>query len=244
MKNVLIIAATSDIGMHIVDCFAKRGFNLSITGRDTTRLKVLKDKISEKYNKIVKDIYFDISDFDTHSKFISDLDDLPDVVVCCFGYYGDQELALSNFEETYKTIAVNYLGAVSLLNILSEKFISRRSGSIGVISSVAGIRGRQKNFLYGSTKAGLTTYLSGLRNRLHFFNISVTTILLGPVYTRMSEGHNLMPVLTARPEVAAEKITDAILKKKNEVTILYYWKIVMFIIKLIPESIFKRLKPF
>ncbi|HMZ61392.1 MAG TPA: SDR family NAD(P)-dependent oxidoreductase, partial [Leptospiraceae bacterium] len=159
-------------------------------------------------------------------------------------YYKDQEKALSDFQEAYLTMSVNYVGAVSFLNLVSDKFRKRGYGSIGVISSVAGERGRQMNFLYGSAKAGLTVYLSGLRNRLFKSNVSVTTILLGPVYTRMSEGHNLMPVLTAKPEQAAEKIIHAVIKKKDNVYILWYWRFIMMIIRSVPEFIFKRLGKF
>lgn len=243
-KKVLLIAATSDIGKHIAERFAKRGFDLYLTSTNVNNLHPIAESISQKFNVNVMDFQFDIADYSMHASFLRALPDLPDIVVCCAGYYQNQEKALSDFGEAYKTLSVNYVGVVSLLNLVAAEFQKRKSGSIVVLSSVAGIRGRQMNFLYGSAKAGLTAYLSGLRNRLFKDNVSVTTILLGPVYTKMSEGHKLMPLNTAKPEVAAEKIVKAGLAKKDEVYILWQWKWIMLIIRLIPEFIFKRLKPF
>lgn len=243
-KTVLILAATSDIGKHIAFGFAERGWDLYITGKDPIALNQVTSILENKYAAYVQEFILDITDYPSHRGFLDSLPELPDTVVCCFGYYKDQEKALSDFQEAYLTMSVNYVGAVSFLNLVSDKFQKRGSGSIGVISSVAGERGRQMNFLYGSAKAGLTVYLSGLRNRLFKSNVSVTTILLGPVYTRMSEGHNLMPVLTAKPEQAAEEIIHAVIKKKDNVYILWYWRFIMMIIRSVPEFIFKRLGKF
>lgn len=243
-KKVLLLAATSDIGKHIAESFAKRGYDLLLTSTDLQQISPITKKLVDKYNVKVQEYQFDITDYSIHPTFLKSLPEFPDIVVCSFGYYKDQEKALSDFGEAYKTMSVNYIGAVSLLNLVAAEFQKRKSGSIIAISSVAGIRGRQMNFLYGSAKAGLTTYLSGLRNRLFKDKISVTTILLGPVYTKMSEGHNLMPYITAKPEVAAEKIVKAGLARKDEVYILWQWRWIMLIIRLIPEFIFKRLKPF
>lgn len=244
MKTALVIAASSDIGKHIAESFAKRGYSLLLTSTNLESLKNITSHLTAQYKVQVHEYQFDITQYDKHDSFLKSLPILPDIVVCSFGYYKDQEKALTDFSEAYKTMSVNYIGAVSILNLIANEFQKRKFGSIIAISSVAGIRGRQMNFLYGSAKAGLTTYLSGLRNRLFKDNVSVTTILLGPVYTKMSAGHNLMPVLTAKPEVAAEKIVKAGLSKKDEVYILFYWRWIMLIIQLIPEFIFKRLKPF
>lgn len=244
MGKVLILAATSDIGKYIAESFAKRGYDLLVTSTRKESLSPIKNNLENKYKIKILEFQFDITNYASHKSFIDSLPELPEIVVCSFGYYKNQEDALSNFEEAYNTMSVNYIGAVSFLNILANLFQKRKSGSIVVLSSVAGIRGRQMNFLYGSAKAGLTTYLSGLRNRLFRYNIYVTTILLGPVYTKMSEGHNLLPILTAKPEVAAEKIVIACISKKDEVYILWYWRWIMLIIQFIPEFIFKRLRSF
>ncbi|MBE7413280.1 MAG: SDR family NAD(P)-dependent oxidoreductase [Leptospiraceae bacterium] len=244
MEKVLILAATSDIGKHIAENFAKRNYDMYLTGRDKSSLNTISTYLQKKYNVKILQYDLDITDYSSHAPFITSLPELPNIVVCSFGYYKNQEKALSDFHEAYQTMSVNYIGAVSFLNTIALYFQKRKSGIIIGISSVAGIRGRQLNFLYGSAKAGFTAYLSGLRNKLFKDKVTVTTILLGPVYTRMSEGHNLMPILTAKPEIAAKKIVESGLNHKSEVYILWHWKWIMLAIQMIPECIFKRLPSF
>lgn len=242
-RIVLIIAATSDIGVHIARGFAQRGFNLYLTGRNQQRLNELEESLRPT-GVSVGSYYLDVSDFASHQGFYDSLPEKPGIVVSCAGYYEDQQEARLDYKESVTTISVNLTGLITILNAISNDFEKRKSGSIIVLGSVAGERGRQLNYIYGAAKAGLATYLSGLRNRLHGSNVSVTTIKLGPVYTRMSEGHNLLPVLTLSPQAAAEKIIGAGLKKKSIVYIFWPWRYIMLIIRLIPEWVFKRLPPF
>ena len=243
MKTALLLGATSDIGVHIAEGLAKRGYNLLLTGRSKGILDNLKNRLAG-YDIDISAFIFDISDFAAHESFYRSLTERPDEVFCCIGYYENQTEARLDQNETIKTINVNLTGIMSIINIISNDFEKRGSGNITVLSSVAGERGRQLNYIYGSAKAGMTVYLSGLRNRLHKSGVSVTTIQLGPVYTKMSEGHNLMPVITLRPEVAAEKIIRAGHKRKGLVYIHWIWRWIMLLIRMIPERIFKRLPPF
>lgn len=244
MKYALVLGATSDIGRHIAIGLGKRGYNLYLTGRDESLLQEIKKGIIAKFKVDITIFFFDISAFATHEEFYKKLEIKPEIVFCCVGYYQDQLKARQNFAETLTTITVNYAGVISILNIISNDLEKRNSGSIVALSSVAGERGRQLNYIYGSTKAGLSVYLSGLRNRLHKSNVSVTAVQLGPVYTKMSKGHKLIPVITMQPDDAAEKIIRAGLKRKDVVYIFWAWRYIMFAIRLIPEFIFKRLKPF
>jgi len=244
MSQALILGATSDIGKQISFQLAQRGYNLQLTGRNLNVLKELSDSVANIFSAKVELITFDILNYSEHKTFYDSLKVKPDLVICCIGYYEDQKKAFRDFDELNRTIGSNYLGICSLVNIISSDFVLRGSGTITVISSVAGDRGRQLNFIYGSSKAGLTAYLSGLRNLLFSKNIHIVSILLGPVYTKMSAGHNLLPLITLSPQVAAQKIIDATLKKKDSVYIHWIWKYIMFIINIIPEFIFKRLPPF
>ena len=242
-QTVLVLGASSDIAKCICLEFAKKGFNLILVARDISNLTSLKKEL-ENY-KIKFSIHrLDILEFDTHKEFLNSLEILPDIFVSAIGYYEDQEEARKNFSETYKTVVTNYLGLMGIINLISLKYEEQKKGQIVVISSVAGVRGRQLNYIYGSAKAGITTYLSGLRNKLYKKNIYVLTILLGPVYTRMSEGHKLMPYITLYREKAAIKIVKAIIQNKDEVYIHWIWRYIMFMIQLIPEFIFKKLPPF
>lgn len=243
MKLALVFGATSDIGVHIAEGLAKRGFNLYLTGRNQGLLNELKSGL-QKYNVEITNFTFDVTDFAKHQIFYDSLPMKPRIVFCTIGYYEDQLQARLDFKETVTTINVNLTGIISILNTVSNDFEKRKSGSIIVLSSVAGERGRQLNYIYGSAKAGLNVYLSGLRNRLQKANVSITTVKLGPVYTKMSEGHNLFPVITLKPEAAAEKIIHAGLSQKDIVYIFWLWRYIMFIIRLLPEFIFKRLKSF
>ncbi|MDX1960800.1 MAG: SDR family NAD(P)-dependent oxidoreductase [Leptospiraceae bacterium] len=239
----LILGATSDIAKHIVLELAKKSYNLYLIGRNTEELALVQRSI-EKYNVESKVYVLDILNLKDSIQIYNDLKPKPELVISALGYYGNQDLARENFEECYQTAIVNYLGVMLLVNHISIDFEKTGFGKIGVISSVAGIRGRQLNYIYGSSKAGISTYLSGLRNKLFKKNISITTILLGPVYTRMSQGHNLIPYITLSPETAARKIVGAIESCKDEVYIHWIWRFIMLAIKLIPETIFKRLPPF
>jgi short-subunit dehydrogenase len=131
---------------------------------------------------------------------------------------------------------------VSILNVVANEFEKLNDGLIIGISSVAGERGRQSNYLYGSAKAGFTAYLSGLRNRLFKSNVHVMTVKPGFMKTRMIEGIKTPGPLTASPEIAARKIFKAAQSRKNVVYILPVWRLIMFIIRSIPEGIFKKMK--
>ncbi|PWT97795.1 MAG: short-chain dehydrogenase, partial [Bacteroidetes bacterium] len=144
--------------------------------------------------------------------------------------------------QTLKTINTNYTGAVSVLNVIANDFAARKQGVIVGISSVAGERGRQSNYIYGSAKSGFTAYLSGLRNRMFHYGVHVVSVLPGFVYTRMTEHLQLPKLLTAQPEDVADSVYKAVVKKKNIVYVKWFWKWIMLIIRSIPESMFKKRK--
>ena len=128
------------------------------------------------------------------------------------------------------------------MNYFAQKFEAKRSGTIIGLSSVAGERGRQSNFIYGSAKAGFTAYLSGLRNYLYDKKVNVLSVIPGFMATKMTEGMPLNPKLTASPKQAANCIYKDYKNKKNVVYVLPIWWVIMMIIRNIPEFIFKRLK--
>lgn len=166
-----------------------------------------------------------------------------DLLFCATGYLGkDSEEGLYDEKNTQRIIDINYAQLVPLINFFAQKMERKRKGEIVALSSVAGERGRQSNFIYGSAKAGFTAYLSGLRNYLYHKKVHVLTIKPGFMATKMTEGLPLNPKLTATPEQAAEVIFKAYKKKKNVAYVLPIWAIIMLIIRNIPEFIFKKLK--
>lgn len=244
MKNALVVGATSDIGIYIAESLAKRGYSLSLTGRNKQKLSDTQVKIKSQFLVPVEIFEWDVTNFHSHQQYFNGLSQKPDIVFFVVGYYEDQTKAREDQNELLRTIQTNYSAVVSLINIISLDMEKRGEGTIVAISSVAGDRGRQMNYIYGSAKAGLTTYLSGLRTLLFPKGVHITTIQLGPVYTKMSEGHNLIPWLTLQPKVAAELIVRVGLKKKNLIYIRWPWRWIMMVIRMIPEWIFKRLPPF
>lgn len=165
------------------------------------------------------------------------------LLFCATGYLGEGiEEGLYDNKNTQRIIDINYAKLVPVMNYFAQKFESRRSGTIIGLSSVAGDRGRQSNFIYGSSKAAFTAYLSGLRNYLFDKKVHVMTVKPGFMATKMTEGLPLNPKLTATPKQAAESIFKAYKKQKNVAYVLPVWGIIMMIIRNIPEFIFKKLK--
>ena len=236
-----ILGATSDVGKELAKLYAAAGYDLVLSSRKVERLEPLKKDIELKYNKTIELISLEASDFDSHQEILNNLAQSIDIVVCIFGYLGEQKEAENNFEEASKIIDANYKGAVSVLNIFANVFEQRKSGIIVGVSSVAGERGRGSNYLYGSAKAGFTAYLSGLRNRLFKSGVHVLSVIPGFMYTKMTEGLDLPKPITATPTVAAKQIFKAVKKQKNIAYVLPIWWVIMTIIKNIPEFIFKRL---
>ena len=242
MSTVLILGATSDIGRAVARHFAHKQFNIHLAARDPSMLSALQTDLNIRFNVQCFTHSFDAVDFTSHKLFYHTLDPRPDIAVCIFGYMNENELVMNDPDETLRTINTNYTGAVSILNIIASDFALQKKGCIVGISSVAGERGRQSNYIYGSAKAGFTAYLSGLRNKLYDKEVHVVTVLPGFVYTRMTEHLNLPKLLTAQPEDVAQAIYIAVQKKKNIIYVKWFWKWIMCIIKLIPEPIFKRKK--
>ncbi|WP_294270979.1 SDR family NAD(P)-dependent oxidoreductase [uncultured Chryseobacterium sp.] len=165
------------------------------------------------------------------------------LLFCAAGYLGEgSEEGLYDNRNTERIISINYSRLVPVINYFAHKFESRRSGTIIGLSSVAGDRGRQSNFIYGSAKAAFTAYLSGLRNYLFEKKVHVMTVKPGFMATKMTEGMPLNPALTASPKQAAAHIFKAYKSRRNIIYVLPVWEVIMMIIRNIPEFLFKKLK--
>ncbi len=241
MKNLLILGATSDMAQAIARKYAAEGWSLSLAARNMERLEPIASDLRVRSSAEIQALEFDATDFSNHKSFYESLGTKPDVVVCVFGYMGDPLLARTDLDEVRRMIDVNYTGAVSILNVVAEDFEKRGSGSIIGISSVAGDRGRQSNYIYGSAKAGFTAYLSGLRNRLAKSGVHVMTVKPGFCRTKMTESLELPAALTAEPEQVANAVFRGLEKKRNTVYTLWMWRWIMLIIRHIPEAVFKKM---
>lgn len=241
-ENVLILGATSDMAVAVARQLAMEGYSITLAGRSTERLSAIEGDLRVRHKVTVSSVYFDALDFKSHEQFYNDLPEKPDIVICVFGLLGDQVEAQRNWTHCQEIINSNYTGAVSVLNVIANDFERRKKGMIVGISSVAGERGRQSNYIYGSAKAGFTAYLSGLRNRLYRHGVHVLTVKPGFVKTKMIENLDTPGLLTASPKIVGERISRAIVKKKDTIYVLPVWSLIMLVIKIVPESIFKKLK--
>jgi decaprenylphospho-beta-D-erythro-pentofuranosid-2-ulose 2-reductase len=239
---ILILGARSDIGKAVAHKFAALGHPIQLAVRNIETLAAEKTDMELRHNVPVSLHEFDALATDTHEAFVANLPDLPRVAICAVGLMGQQDENESDIEAAARVMRSNYEGPASILAVLANRFERRGSGTLVGISSVAGERGRATNYVYGSAKAGFTAFLSGLRNRLAKQGVHVVTVLPGFVATQMTEGMDLPARLTAQPSEVADAIACAVERKKDVIYVRPIWRLIMTIIRSIPERIFKVMK--
>ena len=244
-EHVLITGAVGGIGRAVAAQLAQQGDALVLAGRDEVELERTAADLRLRHNVEVTVRPFDALAYVNHAGLVDDCEcSVPlDGAVLCHGYMAEQPEAEADFAEAHRMIEVNYSSYISLLSVLADRFQQRGRGYLCAVSSVAGDRGRQSNFIYGSSKAALTTYMQGLRNRLFRHDVSVITINPGFVDTRMTRGKlNPASPMVASPERVARDIVRAIRRRRSIVYTPWFWRPIMLVIRLIPERLFMRLK--
>ena len=242
MKSVLILGAKSDMAKATGEYYAKNGWNLNLAGRNViAELSSFSAKLKNDYDCKINLYDLDILDFQSHPNFFQSCQQKPDGVICFIGLLGDQQKSEIDFNETKTVIDSNFTGIVSLLNIFANYFEEKEKGFIVSVSSVAGDRGRKSNYIYGSAKAALTTYLSGLRNRLFPKNVHIMTVIPGFVNTTMTKNLDLPGLITVSPNYVGKQIFKMQQSRADQIYIPGYWYFIMAFIKLIPERVFKKL---
>jgi len=244
MKRVLILGATSAIGSETAKLFAEEKAELFLVGRDEKKLKAVCVDLVARGAARVEWQSLDLNDFERHAKLleaaIEKLGSI-DVLLVAHGTLGDQKACERSYAEAHRELSTNFLSIVSLVTPMANYFEGRRAGTIAVIASVAGDRGRQSNYIYGTAKGAVCIFLQGLRNRLSKYGVQVLTIKPGFVDTPMTAGFE-KGALFVGPDVIAEGIFSAIQRKKDVVYLPWFWFFIMAVIRNIPERIFKRLK--
>ncbi|MCP4745380.1 MAG: SDR family oxidoreductase [Desulfobacteraceae bacterium] len=245
-ETTVIFGATSGIARALANELAAGGDNIVLAARDEEQLKAMANDLRIRHQIKVGRVYFDALDLEDHTAFWQETlktdAGMPTRIVLCYGYMTDQEECQNDQGKAKRTFDVNLISACSLLELAAAYFTKNGSGTIAVISSVAGDRGRASNYIYGASKAGLTAYTSGLRNRLCKKGVHVITIKPGFVDTPMTKGLiNLNSPLVATSEKAAIDIRKAMDRKKNVLYTRWFWRFIMIVIRSIPEPIFKRL---
>jgi len=240
---MIILGSNSEVAQAFVEEFLAKGEKYPmvylLSSNPETTEKFAKH-IDVKYLQQSEIIELDLMKNVDYSKLENINSDL---LFCASGFLGlSTEDGLYDNDNTERIIDINYAKLVPVLNFFARKMESKRNGTMIVLSSVAGERGRQSNFIYGSAKAGLTAYLSGLRNYLFDKKVHVMTVKPGFMATKMTEGLPLNPALTATPKQASSIIYKAFKKQKNTAYVLPIWAIIMLIIRNIPEFVFKKMK--
>lgn len=236
---ILIVGAKSDIGMALAHRFAASGRPVQLAARDVDVLAKDKADIELRHDVPVTLHELDILATQSFESFVDTLPALPSVAICVVGLLGEQAASEIDLDAAALVMRSNFEGPALLTGLLANRFEQRGSGTVVAISSVAGERGRASNYVYGSAKAGYTAFLSGLRNRLARRGVHVLTVLPGFVDTRMTQGMALPPRLTASPLEVAEAIFKAVAAGRNVLYVKPIWRLIMPVVRAIPERIFK-----
>ncbi len=241
--RILILGATSALAHETAKLFARDGADLVLVARSEQKLAAVQGDLKVRGAKEIETIVADLNDFTRHQEIIeAALKPFAglDMALVAYGTLGDQPRCEQDVDLAVQEFNNNCTSTISLLTLLANYFEPQKRGCIAVISSVAGDRGRQSNYVYGAAKAGVTVFLQGLRNRLAKKGVAVVTIKPGMVDTPMT-AHLRKGLLFAKPEIVGKGIYEAMLKHKEVVYLPGYWRYVMWIIKSIPEPMFKKM---
>ncbi|RZO88007.1 MAG: SDR family oxidoreductase [Kiritimatiellaceae bacterium] len=241
-ERILIVGATSDMGQAFARRCALRGAELILAARDAVALDRMASDLRVRVGGTVHTVEFDALKMEEHAEFYRDLPVRPDGVICFVGWLGEAEVCQQSFEAARRVLDTNFTGVVSVLDRVAEEFEKRGKGWIVGVSSVAGDRGRAPRYHYGSAKAGLNAYLSGLRQRLWRSRVLVMNVKPGYCRTKMVAGWDLPGAMTSEPDEVAGAILRAIDRGQETLYVRWMWRWIMGIIRLLPEPIFKRLK--
>lgn len=238
---VLIVGARSDIAQALAHAYAAEGADLILAARRSSSLEPLRSDLALRHEVTVDLIEYDLLTGKPED-LAAQLPVVPDTVVMMAGLLGDQEESAADPEIADVVMRTNFVAPARLLLAFAEQMRRRRSGTIIGVSSVAGDRGRASNYIYGSSKAGLTAFLSGLRNSLCGTGVHVMTVKPGFVRTAMTEHLRLPARLTADPDEVARAILSAHRAGKDVIYVRPIWRPIMAVIRSLPESLFKRSK--
>ncbi len=243
MQRVLIIGAASAIAEAAARRFAARGAALFLVARNAARLEAMAADLRVRGAASVSVHVMDATAYAAHAAMLDSavaaLGGL-DVALIAHGSLPDQKACEQSVEQTLREIETNGLSVVALATLLGNRLEQQGSGTLAVIGSVAGDRGRQSNYVYGAAKGMLALFLQGLRNRLAKKGVQVLTIKPGFVDTPMTAAFAKGP-LWAQPDPIAQGILQAIDRKKDVVYLPAFWQLIMLLIRHIPERLFKRL---
>lgn len=243
--RVLVVGATSAIAQAVARIYAQRGARLVLVGRDAAKLEAVRADLAARGAAQAQSIVADLADVERHAAIVDEAAAALagiDVALVAHGVLPDQPRCAASFADARRALDLNFTSAASLAHELANRFEKSRHGTLAVIGSVAGDRGRQSNYVYGAAKGALAIYLQGLRHRLHPAGVKVITIKPGFVDTPMTAAFS-KGALWASADRVARGIVRAIDRGgPGEVYVPGFWRPIMAVIRAVPERLFVRTK--
>jgi len=243
-RTILIIGATSSIAQEVAREFARNNCSLILAARTQNKLDAIRNDVLAHGATMAHTMLFDAEHYTQHLDIVSNAAQqygTIDAVLIAYGTLPNNEECVTDTTKTIEQFTLNATSIIALCTASAQYFETIGRGTLAVITSVAGDRGRQSNYVYGASKGALNTFLQGLRNRLTHKNIHVVTIKPGFVDTPMTH-HVPKNALFATAKTVGKSIAHAMIAGKDVVYIPFFWRYIMLIVKLIPEFMFKRLK--
>ncbi len=244
-RRVLVLGATSGIAQAVARVYAADGARLALVARSAEHLAAVASDLAVRGAEVVLQRTADFRELERHRRLMSEaeaaLDGL-DVVLVAQGVLPDQQSCQDDPRRAVASWEVNFVSAASLMEAAAERMAVARRGTLGVLSSVAGERGRADNYVYGASKAALTAYAGGLGHRLRGSGVTVVTIKPGPVDTPMTAGRKRTPRLVADVDVVGRRIHGALERGARMLYVPGKWRWIMAVIRVLPIRLFERLK--
>jgi short-subunit dehydrogenase len=243
-QRVLVVGATSAIAAETARVYAAYGARLFLTGRDAGRLEAVAADLRVRGASAVEMALLDVTDHARCGAVIDQAWDAfggLDVALIAHGVLPDQARCQASADEAIAALDVNFVSAVAILTPLANRFEAAGRGCLAVITSVAGDRGRQSNYVYGAAKGGLDRFLQGLRNRLYRAGIAVVTLKPGFVDTPMTAAMSQGPLFVSARR-AGRAAHRAIERRRDVAYIPWFWRPIMGVVRALPEALFKRLR--
>jgi short-subunit dehydrogenase len=240
--NVFIAGATSAIAQATARLLARRGASFFLVARDARKLDAVAADLRARGAPRVECAVADLDALERHGRLVDEAGACLggiDIALIAHGILPDQAQCEADFSRALAALNTNFVSAASLAAELGNRLEKRGRGTIAVIGSVAGDRGRQSNYVYGAAKGGLAVFLQGLRHRLHRSGVNVVTVKPGFVDTPMTR-HFPKGALWATPQRVAEGIVRAIDRRRHEVYLPGFWRLIMAVVRGLPEKIFLR----
>ncbi len=249
-RNIVVIGATSAIAVGVMHAYASVGSRFFLIARNEQKVLAIASELRKAGAAECAVYVADLRQRDVHAHIVErSMEHLGfvDLVFVAHGVYPPRERAIEDVDVMLDSFMTN---GVSVLSIVHRFALALREQEgrqihnprpcIAVLSSVAGDRGRYNNFTYGSAKAAITAYTSGLRAEMTAHGVHVLTVKPGPVATPMTV-HQNMPLM-ANVEDVVPDIVNGIEGERAVVYTPWYWKWIMMVIKALPESLFMRLR--